>query len=677
MSDPHRGGQLRRETNHPRVGVVVLRAGLAGRDATLERRSTCRTTDQHALENVHGSRGHVGGENLNAVVGVLVHDTVGSLDSLDVVRLDVQATVGQRLRTRGHVERTHFVRAGGETRIRTKRVTLGWISFRIQVQIAGHSVGGVHDTIETNDLRQACIRAVDREPGHFFQLSNRATDSVGGHEGIVGIVGVGKGARQGTVDQIIVLCSRGNRRRQDEHLDARARLAGRQRHVHLVTTGHERLPADHGSHRTGLAVERNDGRVDSRRIHGQLFDSGFLSGGLSRRIEGGVNPQTATEETVVALLVGVAQQIALVQQVRLHFLAEVRAGDLLLFDLLHLDRKLPTARTRLLYRDVVGGHQTRLHLLRSHRIHQLLVDQRINGLPEPATTLLGMSNRVVGGWRLNESGEECAVDQGEILHSLSEVDLGGGLNPVRVVAEEHRVQITLQDLFLGALFLEPQRIDDLKDLVPTVSLEAREIFHFHDLLRDRRGTLTRSPFEVRQCRSEETANIHAVMVVVLAVLDGQYRRDHLGRHLRERHRLTVLQFVGGNFVALRVVDVGALSDAFPVGKGHRALLVRVGDPPQPRSHADNESRDDQRSRHDDHAESHPPGEESHNVTTVVVAPSDRPSPHRLLSSHVHPPSSVPFRRAGTQHPKSFRVDRDGASGGSQRFLLSHHARPLR
>ena len=185
-----------------------------------------------------------------------------------------------------------------------------------------------------------------------------------------------------------------------------------------------------------------------------MLPSGFLRGLLGDGVEGGVDAQTPTEELVVTLLIGVAEQVALVQQIGLHLFAEMRAGDLFLFDLLHDLGQLPTARAACLGDRVIGVDQTELDLLGGRGVHETFLHHRVERLTEAPTTLLGVPDGVVGRWRLDQTGQERPLDQCERADALSEVHLGCRLDAVGVVAEEDGVQVALEDLVLRAHFLQ-------------------------------------------------------------------------------------------------------------------------------------------------------------------------------------------------------------------------------
>ena len=89
---------------------------------------------------------------------------------------------------------------------------------------------------------------------------------------------------------------------------------GLQRHVDLALVGHEATTTDHRPNGAGRRVERHDRCVDTGRVVGQ-FVAGLLGQRLQVRVERGVDAQTTAEQLVVALLVGVAEDVGPVEQV--------------------------------------------------------------------------------------------------------------------------------------------------------------------------------------------------------------------------------------------------------------------------------------------------------------------------------------------------------------------------
>ncbi len=141
-----------------------------------------------------------------------------------------------------------------------------------------------------------------------------------------------------------------------------------------------------------------------------------------------------------------------------------------------------------------------------------------------------MDDRVVAGRRLHQPGQERRLDERQVAGLLAEVGLGGGADAVRVLPEEHGVEVALEDLVLGLVLLEPHGVGHLQQLVATVAFEPGHVVVLDDLHRDRRGALHRTlGGEVRQRRPDQAADVDAVVDVELAVLDGEEGVDHVLR----------------------------------------------------------------------------------------------------------------------------------------------------
>ncbi len=190
--------------------------------------------------------------------------------------------------------------------------------------------------------------------------------------------------------------------------------------------------------------------------------------------------------------------------------------------------------------------------------HEPVRQQPIEHLGEPVAALLGMHDRVVGGRRLHQPRQEGRLDEREVAGLLAEVGLGGGADAVRVLPEEHGVEVTLEDLVLALVLLEPDGVGHLQQLVASVAFEPGHVVVLDDLHRDRRGALHRTlGREVRQRRPEQAADVDAVVDVELAILDREEGLDHVPRDLREGDRLAVLDLEHADLVARRVVHVRA------------------------------------------------------------------------------------------------------------------------
>ena len=259
--------------------------------------------------------------------------------------------------------------------------------------------------------------------------------------------------------------------------------------------------------------------------------------------------------------------------------------------------------------------------------HHAHVDEPFDHLDEPGAGPLGPADRVVPRRRADEARQERAFDHAELADRLTEVHLRCGLQPVGVVAEEDRVDVPLEDLVLGELLVEHQRVVGLQQLVPTVALQTGKELVLHHLLGDGAGTLARRVAgEVRQRGTDEAAHIHALVHVELVVLHRQDGAHHVGGHARQRDRLAVLAFEHGDHVAGDVVGDAALRQRLELGQIDWQFLVSVGHLPQARRGPDHHGGDEQRSRADDGCETEEPGNGPHDDRTLVVLAAAQGSP---------------------------------------------------
>ena len=355
-----------------------------------------------------------------------------------------------------------------------------------------------------------------------------------------------------------------------------------------------------------------------------------------------MDPQTAAEQCVVALLVRLAEQVRLVEEVLAQRLGVV--GPL---------RRSGRDRLHPLGNDEVVGDLGRLELG-----EQLVVDESVEHLREPGPAALQVVDRVVARRRAHQPGEERRLDERQLGDLLAEVDLGRGRDAVGVVAEEDGVEVALEDLLLRLLLLEPHRVDHLQQLVAAVAFEAGQEVVLDDLHRDRRSALLRCVGrEVRQRRPEQAAHVDALVHPELVVLDGQERLDDVGRHLVERDRLAVLELVDRDLVALGVVHVGALGERLEVGQVGRYLLVGVGDPPQSRRHGDDDGRGEKCSCSDDQRQTEDPADATHSANEPTEGPPGQDGRRSVPAAAGRAAGGQPNRRpfSTTTMPSSLTV----------------------
>ncbi len=394
---------------------------------------------------------------------------VGPVDELDVVRVVVEAFIRQRLHTRRHVQRRHLVGAGGETDEGIDGSALGLGLVLVEIQRSRHPIGRVDDSIQSDDLRQADECTVDRLRGLDLQRGEPGALRADLERGLPGDV---ERASRRSVDEVVLLCARLDGGRQDEQLDARPGLTWRQRHVDFTFVRYEAAASDHRTHGTRRRVERHDRCIEAFGGVGQLV-AGLLGQGLQVCVEGGVDPQTATEQLVVALLVGVAEDLGPVEQVVPQCLGEVR----------------PRERTIGQGLDPRRQHELLGEAFGLDLGDRLLVDEPVEYLEPTGAAALGFVDRVETRRRTHQAGKEGRLDEGEVRRLLAEVRLGGSLDAVGVVAEEDGVEIAGHDVLFRHLVLEHAGIVHLQELVAAVAFQPGEEVVLGDLHRDRRGAL--------------------------------------------------------------------------------------------------------------------------------------------------------------------------------------------
>ena len=212
---------------------------------------------------------------------------------------------------------------------------------------------------------------------------------------------------------------------------------------------------------------------------------------------------------------------------------------------------------------------------------------------------------------------------------FAEVCLGRCGDAVRVLSEEHGVQVALEDLLLGLVLLEPHGVGDLQQLVAAIALEAGEVVVLDDLHRDRRRTLDRAlRREVGQRRPQQTPHVDTVVHPELVVLDRQEGIDHVLGHIGERQRLAVLDLEDGDLATGHVIHVRASRQVGEVGQFDRNLGVGVGESPDPRRHSDHGGSEQQCPGPDHQGQAENPTQTHHSVPDTTDG-SDRGGGSRL------------------------------------------------
>ena len=618
VTDPHRGRQLRGESDEPRVRVVVLRSGLASCGSVVgERRAPRGSELDDALHDVDGTQCIVARQHLLGILRLFAlpdHLAVRVLDPFDRVRLAVHTAIGNRLGARGHVERTELIRAGRQRRIRLDQI--GALEIAVEVRLGEelrrrHSVHQRHDLVEADDLGESRVRAVDRQCRHATKRSDRLAHAIGDEERrLLGVARVRQGARQRAIDDVVGQDACFERRREDEHLHARSRLTPTEREVHLVRVRHESFTADHRADRTGLCIEREHRRRDSRGVVRHLFGCRTFCCELGVLVERGVDLQTAAIEARHHFFLGRPETHlhSPSAQVVLDELAEVTAvGVLSSVDdgrlLVRYRRSLRRQWTRRWVVDLALGFlPVRTCRSRLIRRDQSLIDESTEHdlvtLAHRVRLVAVRRERVVRRRSLHETGDERPLDQIQFRDRLAVVRLGSCGKTIGVVAEVHGVHVALEDLFLRQDLFEHRGVARLQDLgSPTRDRPAEEFVLGH-LLGDRGCSLARTSLGIgQQCAGDRT-QVHPVVAHEHVVFDREDRCDDLGRDGGDHGALGVLALERSDLQPVHVVDGAALGETAELVQPDGHLTVSVQGTPGARSHEGDERDDRKRPRHD-------------------------------------------------------------------------------
>ena len=183
--------------------------------------------------------------------------------------------------------------------------------------------------------------------------------------------------------------------------------------------------------------------------------------------------------------------------------------------------------------------------------------------------------RIVAGGGANQPGEERALRQRDVFGALAEERLGGGLDPVRALAEVDRVQVKAEDLRLRVLVLQLPGQSCFVEL-PLQRSPADDQGVLDVLLRDRGSAFHDSALRgVVKERADDRLEVDAGMGEEARVLDRHDRvLDVLG-NLLDRDDVAVLLFVEGRDQrAVGGEDLRGLGQA----RGVREGLLEIGQP---------------------------------------------------------------------------------------------------
>ena len=566
-ADPHRGGQLRRRADHPRVLVLTRVAHLRGTGL----RGGLAPTSQRAIgvggDRLHGLDdivGHLGGHAALGVVRVLVkYVAVRGLDLLHEVGLVPGAAVGQGGHRGGHVHRTRLVLAQHDALVRRLAV-LGQrvLDARHRLRHAegvGHVRGVLHLVAQV---------VLQTQEGRVERLLRRLRNRAGAARVAVGVLHDLRARqlvrRRGVLSvQADALLQRGRQRHDLE------RGAGLQRRVGVVPAG--RVVA------TEVAADRARLRVNGHRCRARvLLQRGeVLIHGIDRRlldvhVDGGLDVQPAGGH----ILLSEADALQLLHHVGLD--VAVRAGR---FDVRRVVLRV------LGVRELHPGALLRREIAHLNQAVEDVIPAVLGGLP--------VVFRVQGARRLNHAGEHRAFLRGELLGRLVKVGLRRRLDAIGVAPVVDGVEVGVEDLFLGPLVGHLHRVDQLTHLAGVRVCVAHQGV-FHVLLGNRRaaagGVIAG---QLADGRAREAGEGKAGVGPELAVLRGERGVFHLvGDFVQIHVRAVALRRHDARQLGLTVgcVDGGNLLAGHLFRFGH--VVARVRD-------AEHDERDrDERQQHE-------------------------------------------------------------------------------
>ena len=144
--------------------------------------------------------------------------------------------------------------------------------------------------------------------------------------------------------------------------------------------------------------------------------------------------------------------------------------------------------------------------------------------------VLGVDIGVVAGGVVGDADDAGALLGGQLVQLLAEIDVGGALDAVGALSQIDRVEIPGDDLFLGVVLLEVQRLEDLHELAADRHvLLAGQVL---DELLGQGGAAVGGAADEHVGGGGQGAHpVHAVVLPEALVLDGDGGVDHVRRDL--------------------------------------------------------------------------------------------------------------------------------------------------
>ena len=306
----------------------------------------------------------------------------------------------------------------------------------------------------------------------------------------------------------------------------------------------------HGNHATGAGLDTSQRGVHVIPVGGSWLGSvhSLLSHGLSLRVQGGHNLQTATLNSGVTQLSGSAQAFVLKQVVH-HVAAEEGL----------VAAQRATLRLRLDVELNIAGDGFTVFLIGNLTVTQHGAEHHVAALAGQ----LRVHSRIVHVRCLHQTRNQCGLGHVQVLSRDTPVVLCGSLDTVVGSTQVHDVQVALKNLVLGLILLHRDRKLHLTNLcsVRLVTVEGcgRILTAGHrgihnqvvDVLLSQGGsTLAAAIVGVNDVVEERTANTDCgdrTVLVEVAVLNRNDGVLHMLRNLVQLNRIAVLIEEGRDF----------------------------------------------------------------------------------------------------------------------------------
>ena len=283
-----------------------------------------------------------------------------------------------------------------------------------------------------------------------------------------------------------------------------AAVADGQVDLGVLVLAEEVAPADHGEDVAVLGIHDDDGGVRVPLAVRQVCLDGCLGGELEPEVDGGLDPQAALEEQLLALCPADPERLV-VEEPAADLLDEVAGGI------------AGVEPVGVLLELGWGGLGVGVLGLGDELVGQHPVEDQV-AAPQAVGVV---AERVEAAGGLDEARQHGGLVDGEVHDVLVEVRLGGGLDAVGAVAEVHGVEVLEEDEVLGVLVLEAQGVPELLELPGGGLLGVLDDRQLDVLLGDRGTALADAAgLEVGAGGPDDGLQVDAVVLVEALVLDG-------------------------------------------------------------------------------------------------------------------------------------------------------------